>query len=120
LLWCALCQAQTISVPEDFKRIQAALNHAQKGDTIYVTEGTYHETIQWPATYGIQLIGEIGKTTIDAKSKGRVFSFSADLKGLIDHNTLIQGFTLKNGSPDQNMLYGGGIYCHSASPHLKH
>lgn len=119
LLWCALCQAQTISVPEDFKRIQAALNHAQKGDTIYVTEGTYHETIQWPATYGIQLIGEIGKTTIDAKSKGRVFSFYADLKGLIDHNTLIQGFTLKNGSPDQNMLYGGGIYCHSASPHLK-
>ena len=114
-----MSQARTINVPGTFKSIQKALNRAKKGDTIKVNEGIYHETIQWPSTYGIQLIGHAGKTIIDAQEKGSVIYFSSDLKGLVDHKTIIQGFILKNGKPGLSTLYGGGIYCHSVSPYLE-
>jgi hypothetical protein len=97
------------------------LNDAQKGDSIYVREGIYKENILWPATSEIKLIGDMDKTIINAQKKGSVIYFSGNLKGLIDAKTIIQGFILINGKPDNNQsnFYGGGLYCHSVSPHLK-
>jgi outer membrane protein OmpA-like peptidoglycan-associated protein/nitrogen fixation protein FixH len=114
-------QSKILNVPDTYKTIQSALNDAQKGDSITVREGIYKESIQWPATSEIQLIGEMDNTIINAQKKGSVIYFSGNLKGLIDAKTIIQGFILINGKPDNNQsnLYGGGLYCHSVSPHLK-
>ena len=120
-LICTYGQSKTLNVPDTYKTIQSALNDAQKGDSIYVKEGIYKENILWPATSEIQLIGEMDKTIINAQKKGSVIYFSANLKGLIDAKTIIQGFILINGKPDYNKsnFYGGGLYCHSVSPYLK-
>jgi len=120
-LICTYGQSKTLTVPDTYKTIQSALNDAQKGDSITVTEGIYKENILWPATSEIQLIGEMGKTIINAQKKGSVIYFSGNLKGLIDAKTIIQGFILINGKPDnkKSNFYGGGLYCHSVSPHLK-
>jgi outer membrane protein OmpA-like peptidoglycan-associated protein len=114
-------QSKTLNVPDTYKTIQSALNDAQKGDSITVREGIYTENILWPATSDIQLIGEMDKTIINAQKKGSVIYFSGNLKGLIDAKTIIQGFILINGKPDhtKSNFYGGGLYCHSVSPHLK-
>jgi outer membrane protein OmpA-like peptidoglycan-associated protein len=120
-LCCTDIQSKILNVPDTYKTIQSALNDAKKGDTIHVKEGIYKENIQWPATSDIHLIGEKNKTIINAQKKGSAIYFSGNLKGFIDAKTIIQGFTLTNGKPDhsQSNFYGGGLYCHSVSPHLK-
>ncbi len=54
--------AKTIVVPDDYPTIQAAIDNANAGDTVFVKEGTYNETIV--ITKSISLIGEERETTV--------------------------------------------------------
>jgi len=49
-------------VPDDFATIQAAINNATEGDTIFVSSGTYHENVAVNKT--VSLIGKDKDSTI--------------------------------------------------------
>ena len=82
-----LASSQTIWVPENYTRIQWAINNASQGDTITVKAGTYNESVVVNKT--VSILGENRDTTI-IDSKGTLFEVRAD-------GVIISGFTLQNG-----------------------
>ncbi len=100
--------AQVILVPREVPTIRAALAAARPGTTIQVAPGTYSENLIWPGVDGIRLVSEAGheKTILDGGLRGRVIQFGPGLT----RATLLQGFTLTNGSDGE----GGGVYVGSS------
>jgi hypothetical protein len=120
-------------VPQTYSVIQNAINAAQNNDTVLVAPGTYNERINLRgkpipvASYYI-LLGEqqyknytcIDAHVIPSPDSASVITFSSGE----DSNSVIEGFTLKNGkgtippfkSEDR---YGGGIYCEGSSPTIR-
>jgi len=96
--------ANTINVPADFSTIQAGLNAANAGDTVFVSAGTYYENdIEWPFIASIKLIGEDKETTIvDGSNNGNIFIIlppnGSHEDNIISPSTLISGFTIQNGN----------------------
>ncbi|WP_229395562.1 NosD domain-containing protein [Methanosarcina sp. DH1] len=83
--------AATITVPTDSGSIQAAIDSAAAGDTIFVKSGTYYEhlTINKPIT----LQGEDKNTTIiDGSGSGNVIYTNGF------NNLVISDITVKNGN----------------------
>ncbi len=67
----------TIGVPEHYPRIQDAIDAANPGDTVYVSEGTYYESLEIDKS--ISLIGEDKNTTIiDSNQNGYGIFITAD------------------------------------------
>ena len=113
----------SINVPADYSSIQAALNAAQEGTTINVSPGVYYERIIWPSdTDGILLIGVQGasQTIIDAERIGRTITisnlFNFNDEQSITEETLIKGFTIRNGYVHDSR--GAGMYLEDVSPKL--
>ena len=79
-------QPRTITGPDDYSTIQEAINHSNKGDTIYVKSGVYIENPRINKT--IILIGENKDTTI--------IDVTAGIKVEKDQVT-IKGFTIYDG-----------------------
>jgi parallel beta-helix repeat protein len=80
--------SEVIYVPEDFTKIQDAINHASPGATILIANGTYHEflTINKPLT----LLGQGSDVTIiDGNGAGYTISITAD-------NVTIEDLTVTN------------------------
>jgi len=94
-----LQKLHTINVPEDYPKIQEAINNANQGDTILVSNGTYYENVIVNKT--ISLIGENRNTTvIDGGGFGRTVHIVAD-------NVTIKGFTIRNSGYG---AYDGGLW----------
>jgi hypothetical protein len=114
--------AGMIRVPAQHKTIQDALDHASFGDTILVSPGEYHENLMWPPVNGIALIGVSGPELVilDGGAEGRGITFSEEWVD-IDSETVIQGFTIRNGvaSGDPPDCCGGGIFCYRCSPTIR-
>jgi parallel beta-helix repeat protein len=86
--------ASNTVVPTDYPTIQAALDAANDGDTIYVKAGTYHENVVVNKT--ISLIGEDPNTTvIDGIPAG------GTLVSVTRNNVTISGFTIRS-FPDRS------------------
>ena len=59
----------TIIVPDDYPTIQAAINAANDGDTVFVRNGTYYENVV--VNKPVSLVGEDKQTTnIDGNNTG--------------------------------------------------
>jgi len=95
--------AKTLHVPADFPTINSALSHAENGDTVKVSPGTYFENIS--LVEGVVLLGEDPrKCIINGMRRGPV------VNGVTGSE--IAYFTLTNGND--------GILCENASPKIHH
>ncbi|MCW4022257.1 MAG: right-handed parallel beta-helix repeat-containing protein [Candidatus Bathyarchaeota archaeon] len=97
----AASEPNTIVVPDDYYSIQQAVDAANDGDTVFVKEGTYHESVI--ITKSLSLIGgNEKKTKIVGTSK---------LNGtavLLRHdNITISGFTIESA---RNSIHSRGIH----------
>ena len=80
-------RAGVIVVPDDYPSIQAAINAANEGDTVFVRNGTYYEHVVVDKT--LSLIGEGSNTTIiDGNMTGNVVWITQD-------HVNIRGFTIQ-------------------------
>jgi nitrous oxidase accessory protein len=86
-----------MSVPDDFPTIQAALNRAVYGDTIYVKKGTYVENPI--VNKSVSLVGEDWDATIIDVSTGL---------RVTRNNVTVTGFTI-SGKGGTGILGGTGI-----------
>jgi len=128
---------KTITVPDDHKSIQAAINAAKSGDVVLVKPGTYYEllimkdgvkVVSDSADGGDELIPVDGamlklprrtlRTIIDgsgtAPSKHGMFDFNPGL----GRNTIIDGFTIQALPPQNHHIPGHahGLNVRGASP----
>jgi parallel beta-helix repeat protein len=87
-----LAKAETIVVPDDYTTIQAAIDAALPGDTVFVRKGIYRENLF--IGKALSLVGEDWQhTIIDGGGRGHVVYIKAD-------NVKISGFTIKNSSSE--------------------
>jgi len=93
--------AKTIFVPNNYTTIQAAIDNANPGDTIYVWAGTYYENIVVNKT--VTLIGNGSEDTIiDGGGVGDVMMITADWVN-------VRGFKLINSGNGPSLPPYGGI-----------
>ena len=107
LLLLSAASARVITVdddgPADFNNIQAAIDHAEDGDTVMIEAGTYSGS----GNYNVQFHGKaitvrgtdpedfdiVAATVIDCNRQGRGFIF----EGGEDANSVLSGLTITNG-----------------------
>ena len=103
--------ADTIHVPVDNPTIQEGIDAAVDGDLVLVAPGTYFENINFLGKL-ISVQSEAGDevTVIDGTQTASAVTFSNDESD----NSVIDGFTIKNGVATYDD--GGGIFCYLSSP----
>ena len=80
----------TMAVPDDYPTIQAAINAASDGDTVFVRNGTYYENVIVNKT--LSLVGEsMQNTIIDGGSLVK------DVVTITVDNVSLTAFTIQNG-----------------------
>jgi len=90
-------------------KIQDAVDVANNGGNIFVTNGTYllSSQIDVNKSLTIQSVNGLENTIVDGNNSVRCFK-------LYNHNTLVSGFTMTNGNAVSQ--YGGGVYCSDTTP----
>jgi parallel beta-helix repeat protein len=104
----SVCPATIITVDDDgtadFNKIQDAIDVASYGDTVQVAEGTYTENIT--LKNGVAVIGAGAENCIiDGNLNGSVVTSNS-----CDPNTVLDGFTITNGSVTWGFVGHGGMY----------
>jgi len=91
------------SGPNNYTKIQDAVNAANNGDTVFVYNGTYYENVIINKI--INLIGEDRNgTIIDGNGSGDVVNITAE-------GVTIEGFTIRNGANAGGIIMGPIEYC---------
>jgi len=102
-------ESKTITVPDDYPIIQAAIGNATAGDTIFVRKGTYNENIVIDKP--LSLAGEDSQETI---IKGNYYRFGPFYTVSVKaDDVVISGFTITGTSFGIQTL--GGSYGYSSS-----
>ncbi|MCP4581947.1 MAG: hypothetical protein GY839_10030 [candidate division Zixibacteria bacterium] len=110
LLSFNVISATIINVPADQPTIQSGIDASSAGDTVLVADGTYSGAGNFNISIGghaLTLISEHGASNCTISPGGpenRCFIISSD----IDQSTLIDGFTVYNGTSQAS---GAGVYC---------
>lgn len=115
-----------IKVPADIPTIQQAIDIAETGDTVLISEGLYKEKIIVPnkeVVIASKFIlskdtSVIAKTIIDGNFEHRVVEF----KGVSSPKCQMIGLTIRNGLLKWSDLNrnGAGIFCQDSNPTLKY
>jgi predicted outer membrane repeat protein len=112
VLLASIAHPATIYVPDNYAKIQDAINASVNGDTIIVRPGTYLENINFNGKE-VVVRSEQGysSTVIDGRFLGTVVQFhNGEGSGAV-----LEGFTIVNGKN----VNGGGISCVGAvSPNI--
>lgn len=102
------CKADELLVPSEYTTIQGALNAANQGDTILVSEGLYFESINWPEKQALKLFATSPDAVLQGDGLDIVLTISTNVE--ISSATIIRGFKIRGGSR--------GIYVNDGSPTL--
>jgi hypothetical protein len=103
------------------QHVQAGIGAASSGGEVWVASGTYVERITLKE--GVVLLGgfsgsgderdpQAWETILNGNRRGSVVSAPAGLTNA----TVIDGFTITNGSGSYSNRYGGGVYCANSAP----
>ncbi|HEX2868317.1 MAG TPA: choice-of-anchor Q domain-containing protein [Ignavibacteriales bacterium] len=92
-----------IKVPSEAPTIQAALDVLKPGDTVMVSEGTFHENISFKGKIPVLMGSGIDKTIIDGDGNDAISTFSGDSRGGV-----IKDLTIKNSNAAVN--FSGDYY----------
>ena len=110
--------AVSIYVPKDQPTIQAGIDAAEDGDTVFIDDGTY----KGEGNVNIDFMGkQITVKSLNGADQTIINClWTENTRGFIFQNketndTVLDGFTITNGVHD----LGGGIYCINASPTIK-
>jgi hypothetical protein len=105
--------ASIIHVPADQPTIQAGITSASAGDTIFVAPGTYIENVNFLGK-AIRVTSEQGPavTIIDGNGNGSVVTFASSESS----QSVLEGFTIRNGNASASFLEGGGVRIADSSP----
>jgi len=95
---CSIANAAIYYVPDDYEKIQWAINNASAGDIIYVKAGTYYERIV--VDEAVVLIGENRNTILDGNGEGTVVT-------IVANNVTLENFTIRNSG---RVWYDSGIW----------
>jgi hypothetical protein len=92
-------QSKTITVPDDYPTIQAAIGNASVGDTVFVKRGTYYvNTLEIDKP--INLVGQDPSQTIinGLRDQDKTYPIPYEKSALriLSSNTVISGFTITN------------------------
>ena len=132
-----LAQGNRINVPDDFNKIQDAINNSVDGDTIVVAPGTYFENVNFRGKNILvsshylfdEDVSFINTTIIDGSKPQFPDTTSVVLFLSGEENTaILQGFTITGGKGsrvldhdiNQIVRSGGGIIIDHASPTIRH
>jgi len=104
-------------VPGIYRTIQAAIDDAVDGDTVWVADGRYTGEGNYDIDFkgkAITVRSENGPDgcIIDCLHQGRAFHFHSSE----DEHSVLDGVTITKGNPGR---YGGGIRCTASSPTIK-
>jgi hypothetical protein len=106
--------ADVIHVPADQPTIQAAVDVAVDGDEIIIADGVYlgpgnRDIAIETKAITIRSAGGAGRCAIDCEQSGRAFM----LTGLLFSDTVIEGLTIRNGTPPAGGtgMSGGAVLC---------
>ncbi|NQV18680.1 MAG: T9SS type A sorting domain-containing protein [Armatimonadetes bacterium] len=125
LLVVTTCLYSTIiNVPADQPTIQNGIYAAVDADTVLVAEGTYEENINFDgknivvaSNYIItQDTVQVNQTIIDGNQNGTVVTFE---NGEND-TAVLTGFTITNGSGNQDQFGGGIVIVNESQPTLEY
>ena len=108
-------EAETLVVPDNYPTISSAIQNAAAGDTVFVTQGTYHE-VALVIDKPIQLIGEgVGRTILNLDpplvktAYLRNWIWVPETAVAISANDVkLQGFTIN--LPNDNYGVGSAVY----------
>jgi len=115
-LFAFSASANTIHVPGDQATIQAAIDAAVNGDTVLVSDGTYTENIDFKGkAITVKSVNGASVTIIDGNAANTVVTFSTQETA----DSVLDGFTIRNGAVSSGTFTGSGIYVGGASPTIK-
>lgn len=111
--------AAVIRVPEDYPSIREAIDVAQEGDTVRISDGIFsgenNKNLGWDAsTRHLTIESENGPDNciIDCESSGCGFFFFNQGH---THADTVSGLTIRNGSAQM----GGAVYCSRSAPYFQ-
>ncbi len=120
-----LLLADTIHVPAEASTIQSAIEAATDGDRIVVAPGIYSESLRlWGKEIRIESSAGPERTII-MKPDATGYAPTIRLQDGETPNTVVSGFTIRNGSGDFTSTFGcncdgytlgGGLFIKNASP----
>ncbi len=132
-----LAQGNRINVPDDFSKIQEAINSSADGDTIIVAPGTYYENLNFRGKNILlsshylfdEDVSFINTTIINGSNPQFPDTASVVIFLSNEKNTaILQGFTITGGKGskildrdiNQIVRSGGGIIIDHSSPTIRH
>ncbi len=110
------CQ-QVLSVPSvAYPTIQEGLDGAEPGDTVLVAAGSYRGPNNRDLDFGGKVLQlrceDTGSCVIDCERSGRGFHFQSGEPS----TSVVDGFTVINGSPQDQDRQGAAVRCFGSSP----
>ena len=117
LAFCGAALGAELHVPSEYPTIQAAVDDSNDGDVVIVADGVYKGYRNCGIVVGGKVItikSENGPENCIMDCDAGYYRYQGFIFGGRNQNSILDGFTIKNGRG--SMWGGGGIGCYYSSP----